>query len=49
MHYLIDAPKGLLGDAPLPVVLAVYSPVILFVAILIVGTIWETIFNPYKK
>ena len=50
MHtILIDAPKRLLGDAPLPVVLAVYSPVLVFAAILIVGAIWQTIFNPYKK
>jgi hypothetical protein len=46
---LIDAPKRLLGDAPLSVVLAAYSPVLLFAAVLIVGSIWQAIFNPYKK
>jgi hypothetical protein len=46
---LIDAPKKLLKDSSLPEVLAAYSPVLLFGAILIVGSIWQTIFNPYKK
>jgi hypothetical protein len=46
---LIEAPKKLLGDAPPLAVLAIYSPVLLFAGFLIVGSIWQAIFNPYKN
>lgn len=45
---LISAPKQILQDTPISLVLLAYSPVIIFAIILVVGAIIQTCKHLYK-